>query len=115
MNSAQFQASSTHCVNVIRHNSIEKTVAEYRLIDINAHFPLPIFPVAIFLLPKQLLLSLLDTNFALPFFPTLSFSLPNFPVAQFSVDQFPFAVFSLPLFHTLILYKLYFAKMAAQY
>jgi len=37
-----------HCVNAIRHNSIEKTVAKYRLIDINAYFPLHIFPVAIF-------------------------------------------------------------------
>jgi len=111
-----------HCVNAIRHNSIEKTVAEYRLIDINAHFLLPIFRVPFYLLPKQLLPSLLDTNFLLSFFPTLS-RLRNdlycvewcvklysnqptlsFFDAEFShCPVFPLPFFPLPLFHTLIL------------
>ena len=80
---------------------------------------MPIFRLLFFMLPKQLLLSLLGINFALPFFPTVTvrwriFRLPNFLVAVFF--QWPFSVFVilhhnfvLPFFPTISIFVAHFS------
>ena len=80
---------------------------------------MPIFRLPFFQLPKQLLPSLLDTNFALPFsypvifhcriFPLPNFLLPIFTVAIFSVAFFSAAVISYINFYVaLFFYPLIF-------
>ena len=91
MNSTQFLATSMHYVHAILHYSIDKSVAEYRPIDINAHIPLPIFFCC---LNNCCRLFWTLYNFALPFYLRCHFSSPNFRLPNFLLPIFPVAVFS---------------------